>query len=595
MDNSCKYKPEVKPAHAFLEISRDFTTPAELFREAIANSLDAYAQRIWLRASVQKRKGVEVVVIDAADDGQGMSMESIRAFLNLSDSRKRKEPPPGRRARRMSGYKGHGTKIFFNSDELEVLSHDGGSPVRCRILGARGELSEGALPEAEIQEISLEELRKQREEWNLSELETGRGTAIRVVGYHHNSKSGLEHGLLRDYIKWFTRWGSWEPKLCTVAEVKREEVEDLKACKLYLRGLGREGMPDQDEEVPFGHAFPDQDCTDIRKLRTKDEGDPLRFYVRTWAFANVPLQRNPDKRVDFLFALEGDGARREYNSMLRRQGKPRRAGDYLSEERYGLWLGRDFVPIQRFNSWVAEKSEYTRMHAFVNAQDLALTANRGSVENTELELMEDIRESVQKLFQERIQTHADYARFEDELLAVERHRHAKREGEDYKRRLKKLESKEVAFIDSKAFYSPTSETDLIALVAGVQACLPNVLPFVVREYDSHFGFDGLAARNRSLAINESQHLFVEFKLDLRKEFNHSFERLDAIICWRASVKDGEEVMDLSGNRGTYKITPRLDGTKARFVVVPNSGRNVEVIVFRELMKEQGYEFKAPGE
>lgn len=595
MDNSYKYKPEVKAAHAFLEISRDFTTPAELFREAIANSLDAYAQRIWLRASVQKRKGVEVVVIDAADDGQGMSLESIRALLNLSDSRKQKEPPPGRRARRMSGYKGHGAKIFFNSDELEVLSYDGGSPVRCRVLAARGELSEGALPEAEVQEISLEELRRQREEWNLSELETGRGTAIRVVGYHHNSKSGLEHGLLRDYIKWFTRWGSWEPKLCAVTEVKREEVEDLKACRLYVRGLGKEVTPDQDEEVPFGHVFPDQDCTDIRKLRAKDEGDPLRFYVRTWAFADVPLLRNPDKRIDFLFALEGDGARRDYNSMLRRQGKPRRAGDYLSEERYGLWLGRDFVPIQRFNSWVAEKSEYTRMHAFVNAQDLALTANRGSVENTELELIEDIRESVQKVFQERIQTHGDYERFEDELLAVERHRHAKKEGEDYKRRLKKLESKEVAFIDSMAFYSPTSETDLIALVAGIQARLLNVLPFLIREYDSHFGFDGLAARNKSLAINESQHLFVEFKLDLRKEFNHSFERLDAIICWRASVKDGEEVVDLSGNRGTYKITAKLDGTKARFVVVPNSGRNVEVIVFRDLMRERGYEFKPPGE
>lgn len=51
--------------------------------------------------------------------------------------------------------------------------------------------------------------------------------------------------------------------------------------------------------------------------------------------------------------------------------------------------------------------------------------------------------------------------------------------------------------------------------------LPDLLPFVVRDYDSHFGFDGLASRNKELAINETKHLFVEFKQELSKEFNHS--------------------------------------------------------------------------
>jgi hypothetical protein len=35
------YTPRVKEAHAFREISMDFTKPEEIFREAIANSLDA--------------------------------------------------------------------------------------------------------------------------------------------------------------------------------------------------------------------------------------------------------------------------------------------------------------------------------------------------------------------------------------------------------------------------------------------------------------------------------------------------------------------------------------------------------------------------
>lgn len=129
----------------------------------------------------------------------------------------------------------------------------------------------------------------------------------------------------------------------------------------------------------------------------------MKFYVRTWAFPNEPLTQNPDKRIDFLFAIEGEGARREYNDMLRRRGKERRPGDYLSEERYGLWVGSDFVPIERFNSWVSERSEYTRMHAFVNSPDLDLTANRGSVENTPAELLKDIEDTVKKIFEERIE------------------------------------------------------------------------------------------------------------------------------------------------------------------------------------------------
>lgn len=583
------YKPEVREAHAFGEISRDFTKPAEIFREAIANSLDAYARRLWLRVAVNRIKGRETVVIDLADDGVGMAIDAMKAFLNLSDSQKDRRPPPGLAARRMTGHKGHGTKIYFNSEKLEVLTYDGvSSPVRCTMMDPRGELADGKLPEAAIDEISLEELRAARISWGFPELGLDAGTIVRVTGYHGNGKAGLEHLLLRDYVRWFTRWGSWEPKLAAVANLDRAEVKDFGSCKLFLRGLGKEPDPGADEEVPFGHLFPSADCIEIAKLRTKDATDPLKHYVRTWAFPNEPLLKNPEKRIDFLFAIEGEGARREYNDMLRRRGKARRPGDYLSEERYGLWLGRDFVPIARFNDWVAERSEYTRMHAFANCQDLHVTANRGSIENTPGELIEDVQSTVERLFEERIQQHDDFVKFQDELLAIERHRHAKREGDDYKRRLKRLASKEIIRIGAVELLTPTSELDLIALTAGVQALVPDVLPFVVREYDSHFGFDGLAARNKELAINETQHLFVEFKHELKRDFNHSFEKLEAIVCWNSRVKDGEEMTDLAGRKGTLRIETDGDGRKRRLIDVPGSPRKVEVFVFRDVLVARGY-------
>jgi len=587
-----QYTPQVKAAHAFLEISRDFTTPAEIFREAIANSLDAYARRLWLRTAVEARRGRETIIIDLSDDGTGMNAESIKAFLNLSDSIKTAVPPAGTSARRMTGYKGHGTKVYYNSEHLEVLTYDGTSaPVFCSLLDPWGDLAMGKLPMAEIEELTLDALKSRREDWGFKELAAGRGTSIRVVGYHQNSKSGLEHCRLRDYVLWFTRWGSWEPKLCAVARTTSGEVNDLSTCELLLRGLDRSDY----EKLPFGHVFPDADCTDIRQLRGKSDVDPLKYYVRTWPFPDVPLIKNPEKRIDFLFAIEGEAARREYNDMLRRQGKPRRPGDYTSEERYGLWLGRNFVPVERYNEWVSERSEYTRMHAFVNSEDLQLTANRGSVENTSGDLLADIKETVQQIFEEQIEESDDYLKFQDELDSIERHRHAKKEAEDYRRRLKRLESKEVVTISGVGFYSPYSETDLIALVSSVQAVVPDLLPFVVRDYDSHFGFDGLATRNKELAINETNHLFVEFKLDLKKDFNHTFERLDAIVCWTSRVKDGETVSDLGGNKGTYRITTKGDGTKARFIVVANSPRNVEVVVFKELLEGRGHKFRPVGE
>ncbi|MCH8244032.1 MAG: sensor histidine kinase, partial [Planctomycetes bacterium] len=187
------YTPTVKESHAFREISRDFTKPAEIFREALANALDAYAQNIWLRASVEKRRGREVVIIDLADDGIGMTKSGIKSFLNLSDSEKPDLPPNGRIARRMTGYKGHGTKIYYNSDQLEVVTYNGAAdPVYCCVHDPRGSLADDECPLAQIQDLTMEELTQRREEWGFSNLGSKAGTTIRILGYHGNSPLGLE-------------------------------------------------------------------------------------------------------------------------------------------------------------------------------------------------------------------------------------------------------------------------------------------------------------------------------------------------------------------------------------------------------------------
>ena len=56
------------------------------------------------------------------------------------------------------------------------------------------------------------------------------------------------------------------------------------------------------------------------------------------------------------------------------------------------------------------------MHAFVNCDSLNLTANRGSVENTPQDLLDDIEATVRKLFDEEIESHNDYSKFQDRTL-----------------------------------------------------------------------------------------------------------------------------------------------------------------------------------
>ena len=81
--------------------------------------------------------------------------------------------------------------------------------------------------------------------------------------------------------------------------------------------------------------------------------------------------------------------------MIRRSGYNAPAGAYTIQERYGLWLCKDFMPIQRKNEWITTKgSEYTKFHAFINCQDLRLTANRGSIENTPSEVLQDLMDVV---------------------------------------------------------------------------------------------------------------------------------------------------------------------------------------------------------
>ena len=91
----------------------------------------------------------------------------------------------------------------------------------------------------------------------------------------------------------------------------------------------------------------------------------------------------PEIKYQAVFYVEGTKVKYEYNPMIRRSGYTAPEGSYTIQDRYGIWVCKDFMPIKRVNEWITSKgTEYTKLHAFINCQGLRLPANRGSFENT---------------------------------------------------------------------------------------------------------------------------------------------------------------------------------------------------------------------
>src|SRR5260370_7048982 len=69
------------------------------------------------------------------------------------------------------------------------------------------------------------------------------GTSIRVYGYNQNERSAFVQNVVKDYIIWFTKFGSIETEL---------GIDLLKDLNLDLKCLNGEEF----ETIPFGHYFP---------------------------------------------------------------------------------------------------------------------------------------------------------------------------------------------------------------------------------------------------------------------------------------------------------------------------------------------------
>ena len=553
-------EPKVDSAQEFIEIALDFSNPLDLVREAISNVFDAEADNIVLEFSVIQEYGEKVLKIEIEDNGTGMDEKGLASFLDLGNSLRRGDE-------NSIGEKGHGTKVFFNSRKIEVITVKDEKKYHAVMNEPSRELFERRIPKVKV---------------TIDDDETvPSGTSICIWGYNNNRRDKFTHDQLKDYILWFTKFGSIEREF---------GIEKNSNVKLKFKGIDRRDF----EELEYGHVFP-KESKKVSDLFDKYIVEAPKWYCKKF-IKTGSLKNMPEIEYHAIFVIEGTKVKYGYNPMIRRSGYNAPAGAYTIQERYGLWLCKDFMPIQRKNEWITTKgSEYTKFHAFINCQDLRLTANRGSIENTPSEVLQDLMDVVKEMYINITQS-ADWMDIEWLESEVTAYNTAEKERKDFEWRIDKVNRAKVADFNGIHLIEPQRESGVFTIFMQLSSYDSGLFPFTIIDYDTHSGIDVIVKAKDDIPIKSSKLYYVEFKNYLTKDFNHSFENLHSIICWDINLKDlknNDEVIDIANQRRTLKIIqPEHEGDYTRYYLDSmRSGRKIEVFVLKYYLKEKlGIEF-----
>jgi hypothetical protein len=206
--------PKVTSAHEFLEITHDFVDPKDAIREAISNAMDWKATKINVKVTEDRNRADEELIIEFSDNGSGLDEERLEAFFDLGKS-------INNATVEQIGNKGHGTKTYYNSRQIEVESKTATTTVRAAMDQPLQNLMNAIVPPYEY-DISRDQ--------NNSTT----GTTIRVYGYNMNQrKPDFGHSILKDYILWKTKFGS----------VEKEFGVNVNARKIItLQGLDKKAL-----------------------------------------------------------------------------------------------------------------------------------------------------------------------------------------------------------------------------------------------------------------------------------------------------------------------------------------------------------------
>jgi hypothetical protein len=621
------------------ELSENRIDALELLREALSNAKDHGAHRVWVKTTRDARDTVSVLFVD---DGEGMDEARMEAFWGVGASAKSLSTPT-------IGYKGHGTKLFFDCRTLSVVTRARGAQEWT--LATLDHPSEHDRLDVELH--SLPTVHALHAELAALKLLDGTGTAIHVEGVGFTGKAHLlDRRRIESYCDWFTvladvRSGLFEHRQEFHAAIKSggdalvgllDTAVPMNPLEVRLRANGEksweplglvaskgetflaawkqdlEAHRDNPGLLAYGHRFADVFVSTVGATRVRDDLSSIRLTDSTnWTDSDG---------VSVVARVEGHRRQRETYREVTWQGHP---GLFNFEERFGLWLCRDFIPVSQRNDLLRqavdqagrgklryELDSVRNWQVFVNAQSFLPTANRGSISN-QREYDHHIVKAVVAAV-ERGLASSDFRDWIDRLRTATLNR--RRDGEVswmterrdevqswYKSPNKPgaVEPMEVTSLkthddsDSLLMRAPRSEQEVVYLYALLSGRFQ--MPLHLLEYDASQGVDAIALlREPVLVGSKTSHVRVEFKKELsaNNSIKHFFDAIDVIVCWNVGRTGPIYEHDASGMIGTLskkRRTPALasgiDTHEIMYEPQPGDSRLIPVIELSALFLKVG--------
>ena len=149
---------EIDDARMFLHVMHARHDPLEVLREALSNSYDARARYAKVTVSTRSRQSLDVEVVD---NGHGVRPMEFRYFFGLGFGNKSSQETIGN--------KGLGTKLFFNSDAVEVVTKlPTGGAYSAALESPLGHLERGVIPDYSLRRLLPSDSPFHMERWSES-------------------------------------------------------------------------------------------------------------------------------------------------------------------------------------------------------------------------------------------------------------------------------------------------------------------------------------------------------------------------------------------------------------------------------------------
>ena len=492
--------PYVKDISLYKEIAKNIVNPLEIPREAISNSIDAEAKTITIDI-FRNEKGV--FCISFSDDGCGMDINDIDSFFNLGDSRK---------DLRSIGEKGLGSKIFFKSKLLTVISQKSNSKrIIAKMEKPWDKLSFGEIPSYTLEQIDA--------------VVGSNGTTVIIEGYLvDNPERYFNFETLKDYILWFTAGGSFKSIFATFPELNIYVKNMQIAPRIYINDkiLGIK------KEIAGGHQFhlpQENPKEDISEKVYKKSVNYCRHFGPYHRSTNID-----GEYVSFQMygTISGINCRKEICKL--------RASETI-KRRFGVYLAKDFIAFTKKARLITDPN-YHHFHILINSQNFELTADRNNISNEDDAKVKWVLSSVKKIIDEDIMPIASKTYFkmrkDEECLdqILEKNYNLNKRIE----KLPKLMELNLKEISVKKV--PDNEGQVALLLA---ALLCNKYKKYIKYIDSIAQYSHQSTTDLICYGKGGEPLLVELELLLSNIFKHEhpYQTFDCIVCWKVDIEVNE--------------------------------------------------------